>query len=145
MVNMSFNANDRRWQSFGFSSSFTNRGIEFARVLVPQSWLDENEENIKTIFENAVNRATPYYTFGGATVSGSDQANSLSQAHRDAAFMVALLFTADEEAKFWGNLFTQMYDITDKTKFPPVFGSNHAGFLTTGPLKEDWTKPCPRE
>eukprot|EP00984_Skeletonema_dohrnii_P030527 scaffold22078_cov84-Skeletonema_dohrnii-CCMP3373.AAC.2 len=68
---------------------------------------------------DAVNRATPYYAFGGATVSGSDQANSLSQAHRDAAFMVALLFTADEEANFWGNLFPQMY--------------------------EDWTKPCPRE
>eukprot|EP00985_Skeletonema_marinoi_P011106 scaffold5247_cov158-Skeletonema_marinoi.AAC.8 len=61
--------------------------------------------------------------------------------------MVALLFTADEEANFWGNLFPQMYDISDKTKFPSVFGSNHAGFLTTGPLnlKEDWTKPCPRE
>jgi len=63
---MSFNANDRRWQSFGFSSSFTNRGIEFARVLVPQSWLDENEEKIKTILENAVNRATPYYTLSEA-------------------------------------------------------------------------------
>jgi len=59
--------------------------------------------------------------------------------------MLALIFTADEEAYFWGNLFPQMFDISDKTKFPPIFGLNHAGFLTTGPLKEDWTKPCPRE
>jgi len=35
-------------------------GIECAHVLIPQSWLDENEENRKTILENAVNRATPY-------------------------------------------------------------------------------------
>ena len=59
--------------------------------------------------------------------------------------MVALIVTADEEANFWGNLFPKMFDISDKSNFPPVFGSNHAGFLTTGPLKEDWTKPCPRE
>jgi len=118
-------------------------GNPFAHVLVPQSWLDESEENIKTVLENATN--TPYYAFGGAAGSGSDQANSLSQAHRDAGFMLSLLFTADDEANFWGNLFPEMFDISDKTNFPPVFGSNHAGFLTTGPLKEDWTKPCPRE
>jgi len=58
--NFNVNANDRRWQSFGFSSSFSPIGIEFAHVLIPQSWLDENEENRKTILENAVNRATPY-------------------------------------------------------------------------------------
>jgi hypothetical protein len=53
--------------------------------------------------------------------------------------------TANDEANFWGNMFPKMFGISDKTKFPPVFGSNHAGFLLTGPLKEDWTKPCPRE
>jgi len=121
-------------------------GSVYANVLVPQSWLDESdEESIKTVLENASSGLTPYYAFGGATASGSDQANSLSQAHRNAAFMIGLTYSADEEANFWGNLFPKMFDISDKTKFPPVFGSNHAGFLTTGPLKEDWTKPCPRE
>ena len=38
-----------------------------------------------------------------------------------------------------------MYDISDKTKFPPVFNANHAGPFLTGPLKEDWTKVCPYE
>ena len=121
-------------------------GNPFAYVLVPQSWIDESVENLQTVLENAAGGAlSPYYAFGGAAASGSDQANSLSQAHRNAAFMLALIFTADEEAYFWGNLFPQMFDISDKTKFPPIFGLNHAGFLTTGPLKEDWTKPCPRE
>ena len=121
----------------------------FAGVLVPQSWLDESEENIKTVLENALrtipDSANPYCAFGGAAASASDQASALSQAHRDAAFLVNFFFTADEEANFWGNLFPKMFDISDKTNFPPVFGSNNAGFLTTGPLKEDWTKPCPRE
>ncbi|KAL7450099.1 hypothetical protein ACHAWC_002080 [Mediolabrus comicus] len=31
----------------------------------------------------------------------------------------------------------------DPTKFPPMFGSNHAANGLTGPLKDDWTKPCP--
>ena len=120
-------------------------GVEFGRVLVPQSWLDESEENIKTVLENSVGSTTLYYAFGGATASGSDQANALSQAHRNAAFMVSLISNADDEANFWGNLFPQMFDISDRTNFPPVFGSNHAGVFVTGPLKDDWTKPCPRE
>eukprot|EP00985_Skeletonema_marinoi_P007462 scaffold3283_cov89-Skeletonema_marinoi.AAC.1 len=113
-------------------------GNQVAGVLVPQSWLDESEENIMTVLEHATN--TPYYAFGGAAASGSDQASSLSQAHRDATFM-----TYFSDDYLWGNLFPKMFDISDKTKFPPVFGSNHAGFLTAGPLKEDWTKPCPPE
>eukprot|EP00984_Skeletonema_dohrnii_P021690 scaffold10883_cov95-Skeletonema_dohrnii-CCMP3373.AAC.1 len=122
-------------------------GDVVAYVLVPQSWLDESEENMKTVLKNrAHGLAPPYHAFGGAAASASDQANALSQAHRDAAFGVLFFHTsADEEANFWGNLFPKMFDISDKTNFPPVFGSNHAGFLTTGPLKEDWTKPCPRE
>eukprot|EP00957_Ditylum_brightwellii_P069050 5241530-Ditylum_brightwellii.AAC.1 len=118
-------------------------GNLFAGVLVPQSWLDESEENIKTVLEHAAD--TPYNAFGGAAASGSDQANSLSQAHRNAAFMTYFIDDDDIDDYFWGNLFPQMFDISDKTKFPPVFGSNHAGPFATGPLKEDWTKSCPRE
>ena len=116
-------------------------GNTIGSVLVPQSWLDESEENIKTVLENAIFGSTPYYAFGGGTVSGSDQASSLSQAHRDAAF-TTYFNLADG---FYEKIFPKMFDISDKTKFPPIFGSNHAGFLTTGPLKEDWTKPCPVE
>ena len=117
----------------------------FAHVLVPQSWLDESEENINVILKNK--QQPPYYAYGEATASFSDQVNSLSQAHRDAAVMVNLYdqYSLDNEANFWSNLFPKMFDISDKTKFPPVFGSNHAGILLSGPLKEDWTKLCPRE
>eukprot|EP00984_Skeletonema_dohrnii_P025574 scaffold14736_cov84-Skeletonema_dohrnii-CCMP3373.AAC.1 len=132
------NKNDRIPGKVPDSPAPSPSGNPLAGVLVPQSWLDESEENVKTVLENE--STTPYYAFGGATASGPDQANSLSQAHRNAAFMA---YFSDDY--FWGNLFPKMFDISDKTKFPPVFGSNHAGFLTAGPLKEDWTKPCPPE
>jgi hypothetical protein len=38
-----------------------------------------------------------------------------------------------------------MYDISDKTKFPAVFQSNHVNPSAHGPLKDDWTKVCPLE
>ena len=106
----------------------------FAFVLVPQSWLDESKENIKILLEY-IAPDTPYHAFGSATASLSDQANSLSKAHRDAAVMVQFFNFDGDEANFWSNLFPKMFDISDKTKFPPVFGSNHAGLLLTGPLK----------
>eukprot|EP00984_Skeletonema_dohrnii_P003609 scaffold1223_cov105-Skeletonema_dohrnii-CCMP3373.AAC.2 len=78
-----------RWASWnnGRMTLRSGSGLLIGSVLIPQSWLDESEENIKIVLENADSLgATPYYAFGGGTVSGSDQANSLSQAHRDAAF-----------------------------------------------------------
>ena len=143
---MALNGDDTRFPGKVFDGPPPSpvSGAVFAMVLVPQSWVDESsEENINTVLENSVGGT--YNAFGGAAASGSDQASALSQAHRDAAFLVSLFHTADEEANFWGNLFPKMFDISDKNNFPPVFGSNHAGFLLTGPLKEDWTKPCPRE
>ena len=137
---MLINTNDRFPGKVPDAPTPSPIGNLLAYVLVPQSWLDESEENIKTVLEHATN--TPYYAFGGAAASGSDQANSLSQAHRNAAFMASF---NDDNDYFWGNLFPQMFDVSDKTKFPPVFGSNHAGPFTSGPLKEDWTKPCPPE
>ena len=44
---------------------------------------------------------------------------------------------------FWSETFPQMYDTTDGDNFPGFVGSNHAGPNTRGPLKSDWTKPCP--
>eukprot|EP00985_Skeletonema_marinoi_P020394 scaffold12118_cov135-Skeletonema_marinoi.AAC.2 len=134
------NSNDRIPGKVPDSPAPSPLGTPIAGVLVPQSWLDESEENIKTVLETSL--STQYYAFGGGTVSGSDQANSLSQAHRNAAFMA--YFDLDDDY-FWGNLFPKMFDISDKTKFPPVFGSNHAGPFTSGPLKDYWTKPCPDE
>mmetsp|Transcript_31463 Transcript_31463/g.76086 ORF Transcript_31463/g.76086 Transcript_31463/m.76086 type:complete len:714 (+) Transcript_31463:170-2311(+) len=112
-----------------------------ANVLVPQSWIDESEENIDILL-NVQMGVTPYYAYGVATSSFSDQANSLPQSLRDAATMSLNLIFSDN---FWSDLFPKMYDISDKAKFPAILQSNHAGPGAAGPLKDDWTKPCPRE
>ena len=108
-----------------------------ALALIPQSWIDESEENLVS----SVDWMGVYYSHGVATASFSDQVNSLSQSQRDAALMA--LFP--DEHDLWSNLFPKMYanQISDKTKFPSVFNANHAGPLLIGPLKEDkpweWT------
>ena len=111
-----------------------------ATVLIPQSWIDESEENIVTLLKYDL--FGPYYAYGVDTFSFSDQANSLPQTAREAAVMWFGLSTSDY---FWSELFPKMYDISDKTKFPAVFQSNHHGPSTHGPLKDDWTKVCPLE
>jgi len=112
-----------------------------ANVLVPSAWIEESEENLQTLLSMI---GGPYLAFGGVARTASDQANSLSSAHRDAAGMF-YFSTFDEIDYFWSELFPKMFDISDKSVFPPVFGGNHAGMLSSGPRKDDWTKACPPE
>ncbi|KAL7490891.1 hypothetical protein ACHAWT_000408, partial [Skeletonema menzelii] len=122
----------------------------FAFVLVQQAWIDESEENIDIFLKN-MNVPSPapifYNAYGVATASLSDQANSLPQSLRGAATMANFMDTHDFNVltNFWSDLFPKMYDISDKTKFPAVYTSNHAGPFLFGPRKDDWTKPCPIE
>jgi len=109
-----------------------------AFTLMPQSWLEENWDT----FTEKYLTGDEYYSFGGAATTASDQANALSQAHRDAATTIAVA----HDENFYTNIFPQMFSSSDKTNFPPVANSNHAnGVSDFGPLKEDWTKPCPGE
>ena len=112
-----------------------------ANVLVPSAWIEESEENLQTLLSMT---GAPYLAFGGVVRTTSDQANSLSSAHRDAAGGM-FTFYFDELDYFWNELFPKMFDISDKSVFPPVFGGNHAGPLSSGPRKDDWTKACPPE
>ena len=126
----------------GGGSSFVEVYVT-ANVLVPSAWIEENEENLQTL-RNVASPRGAYLAFGGGARTASDQASSLSSAHRDAAAMV--LFNSDDEIDyFWSELFPKMFDISDKSVFPPVFGGNHAGPLSSGPRKDDWTKACPPE
>ena len=110
-----------------------------ANTLIPHSWIEENWDTFKEKYLTG----DEYYSFGGAATTASDQANALSQAHRDAATM-SVYIPRDEN--FWTNVFPQMFSSSDKTNFPPVANSNHAaGVSDFGPLKEDWTKQCPDE
>lgn len=108
-------------------------------TLVPQSWIEENWDTVVESY--LTENGNEYDTFGGGAATAYDQTTSLSQAHREAA--TTLFIAADKH--FWAIIFPDMFDISNKDNFPPVFGSNHANPLTMGPLKEDWTKMCPFE
>lgn len=109
-------------------------------LLIPRSWVE------KVGVQSAIDMIGPmfmmgYYSFASAAVT-SDQANSVSQAHRDAGVMIHNL---DLNEAFWRDIAPELYRFSDPTKFPPMFGSNHAANGLTGPLKDDWTKPCPND
>jgi len=115
-------------------------------ILVPQSWIKENFDLFVEKYINGLSTPSPYYSFGGASSTASDQANALSQAHREAALMTASFVIDDNAlADFWANIAPDMFDTSnDISKFPPIVSSNHASSLISRrPLKEDWTKPCP--
>mmetsp|Transcript_3738 Transcript_3738/g.6937 ORF Transcript_3738/g.6937 Transcript_3738/m.6937 type:complete len:760 (-) Transcript_3738:142-2421(-) len=132
-------------------------------ILVPKKWIIENKDKAVRLMSGNYDaykaigghgRLSLYFAFGGA--STSDQANSLSDAHRKAGFMFMALFnmdlnklgidvpeTAPDIGSFYSELLPDMYDYTDKNSFHGYYGSNHASTANLGPLKSDWTKPCP--
>jgi len=108
-------------------------------VLIPKSWVEENPE-VALAAIATLPPGNPYYAFGTGTNSASDQANSLSSAHRGCGLKIFL----DPDA-FFSIYFASMYDTSDKANFPAFLGSNHAGTNMVGPRKDDWTKACPKE
>merc|ERR1712238_162180 len=78
-----------------------------------------------------------------------DQMSSLSTPHRKGAVMVFDHLNAVSElaskyrSEKWFSLIFEGMDFNGD--FPGVFGSNHIVPNTLGPIKTDWTKPCPLE
>jgi len=109
-------------------------------VLYPKSYIDENFEALMSNPEFLYFGGNRYLAFGSGTVSASDQANSLSAAHRSAAFKA--LVPAEY---FYNSEFANMFDMSDADSFPSFQGANHVGNNYMGPLREDWTKACPTD
>ena len=126
--------------------------VEFlANVIIPKEWILQNTDKAVELYPP---HPTGYRAFGGRNAGAtSDQANSLSQAHRDGGYWYGFLLSDSlKEAPglsrfgllddaFYAGLFQEMYDTSDG--FPGFIGSNHAGPNVMGPLKDDWTKACP--
>merc|ERR1712238_640295 len=76
-----------------------------------------------------------------------DQMSSLSTPHRKGAVMVFDNLPAEGGheggSEKWFSLIFEGMDFNDD--FPGVFGSNHIVPNTLGPIKTDWTKPCPSD
>lgn len=115
-------------------------GNGVVNVLYPKSWMDENFETLANEVGFLSGGGMLYLAFGSGTTSASDQANSLSTAHRHAAFKAVA--PADE---FYNSLFAQLFDTSDNANFPSFQGANHVGNNFMGPTRDDWTKACPSD
>lgn len=106
-------------------------------ILVPVKYYLEHPQEAREQFPL-------YYTsFNKRTKHTSDQANALSEAHREAGNMAVTMPMEYFNDKFYSELFPKVFDTTDPENFPGFIGSNHAGAHIRGPTKDDWTKACP--
>lgn len=121
-----------------------------ANVIIPKNYLLD-ADNIE-LATQTFSPISGYQAFGGRNSGAtSDQANSLSQAHRDGGYMLFFFpysvpgVNTTYDDRFFSTILPQLYDTSNPEEFPGFIGSNHAGPLIMGPLKDDWTKACPLE
>lgn len=84
-------------------------------------------------------KANSIYTIGGAVEYSSDEMNSLSPARRNGAFMKAV--TRQDFREIYYKYFFGNSNLS--APFPGSACHNHANVFEMGPLKSNWTIPCP--
>ena len=94
---------------------------------------------VDTLAVEALTASGPHviYAMGGAIPESDDSLNSLSPTRRQAAFLKAV---TDEGYR--GTYYSWFFPNTT-AEFPGSSCHNHANVYDMGPLKTDWTKPCP--
>lgn len=80
--------------------SYASTTESSGNVLVPRDWVFENEENKAYAAEKMIYSST-YLAFGGGAATAHDQANSLSDSHRQAGLMWFEPFFDNDD--FWYN------------------------------------------
>jgi hypothetical protein len=123
-------------------------GFDFSTTLsIPKKWMLENRELAITNFLNRLSVFTGgYWTMGGNLAVAQDGASSLPQSYRESGVQLFFSeeFNPDGWEYFWKN-FLDIYDTSMDKPFPPFALQNHSGSNNQGPLKSDWTKPCPKD
>jgi len=121
--------------------SYTSTTEGAGNVLVPREWILRTEENkLYAAIKMIDSQVQPYLAFGGSAATAHDQANSFSDSHRQAGLM--WLESFEENDDFWLNKLPDMYDFSGP-QYPGIYGCNHQGPNSYGPLKSNFTKPCP--
>jgi len=119
--------------------------------LIPKTVVLQNRDFWLKMYKKQVDLS--YRKEGGwsdsyiAHIDGTDdQLSSLSEPHRTAAFMWQIIrtdITLNDIEEIYQMLFGGM-DF-EKDEFPGFLGSNHLMPHAVGPLKSNWTKPCPND
>jgi hypothetical protein len=83
--------------------------------------------------------AKSFYVLGGKTASSHDDMTSISTSQREGSFAIPTMEYSDLTAM----LLEQVYGNATGNDFPGGAEYNHIGPNEFGPLKDDWSKPCP--
>lgn len=86
------------------------------------------------------------YLMGGAVPGSTDRMDSLGPLRRDAAVamqLVAPRFDGGVIYKKFYDLVWRDMNLTTDSDFPGILNHNHASNGDMGPLKDDWSMPCP--
>ncbi|KAL3904669.1 MAG: hypothetical protein SGILL_009978, partial [Bacillariaceae sp.] len=112
-------------------------------AILPKSWLLQKEKSIPFLYDYATSSplfARFFYVLGGRTATDQDQMNAVSINQRDGSFVIPM-FGPEERTE---RLLTEIYGpVNGGEELPASAEFNHVGVNEFGPLKSDWTKPCP--
>ena len=98
---------------------------------------------VMMIDEAVAGATSSFYLMGGAVPESTDRMNSLSPLRRDAAFARTTLTSPELYKAFYDLVWRDANLTTSDSDFPGIFCHNHASNENMGPLKEDWSQPCP--
>ena len=110
--------------------------------LPPHSFLPSFQVDL-LINEAFAGAISSFYLMGGAVPESTDRMNSLSPLRRDAALARTTLTSPELYKAFYDLVWRDANLTTSDSDFPGIFCHNHASNENMGPLKEDWSQPCP--
>jgi hypothetical protein len=109
-------------------------------ALVPKTWLVQKSEDVYELFMKYFADA---HLIGGNTRRAHDQTTAVTPQQRDAGMQMCFLMTAPPDVvQKYRRLFLDSA-AQGASSFPGFTELNHVSFKSIGPLKTDWTAPCP--
>merc|ERR1712194_690871 len=123
-------------------------GMEHIPLYAVKTYFDDLVSII--LDEIRVGQTAGFYLMGGAVSSSSDRMDSLGPLRRGAALARGTLAPSVVTGTGNAELYERFYELvwrdtnnTEEADFPGIFCHNHAGNEAMGPLKTNWSKPCP--
>merc|ERR1712137_210407 len=118
-------------------------------ALVPIKWLRNQNKSVQVLREAAkLGLIEGNHLLGGNIAKTDDNLNAVSKPQREAGLQMPVTGRIQPERRVEETLRASIFGRDDGTvpkgdKFVGDTEFNHAIINSTGPLKSDWTKPCP--
>ena len=110
---------------------------------IPLEWLQQSDMVDRVEIATVLTTIPGMHTTGGRVATAHDQTTAITHAHRQSGLTTAMLSLLDTQQQ------SKLLQASVKSSapmsglFPGVSEINHLCSDSFGPLKEDWTQPCP--